>query len=95
MLCFRANKTYDLKLCRFEATRQIRCIENKFNDGVSSSESSSEIRSLWHLPILAMTADVIQATNEKCMNCGMDGYVSKPFEEEQLYFALSRCFESG
>ena len=35
----------------------------------------------WHVPILAMTADVIQATFEKCMECGMDGYVSKPFEE--------------
>ncbi|KAJ0110617.1 hypothetical protein Patl1_01860 [Pistacia atlantica] len=79
----------------FEATRQIRCIENKVNDEVASSESSSEIRTLWHVPILAMTADVIQATNEKCMNCGMDGYVSKPFEEEQLYFALSQFFESG
>jgi histidine kinase 2/3/4 (cytokinin receptor) len=43
----------------------------------------------WHVPILAMTADVIQATFEKCMQCGMDGYVSKPFEEQQLYSAVA------
>lgn len=44
----------------------------------------------WHLPILAMTADVIQATYEECMKCGMDGYVSKPFEEAQLYQAVAK-----
>nr|BAD43496.1 histidine kinase (AHK2) [Arabidopsis thaliana] len=49
--------------------------------------------SSWHVPILAMTADVIQATHEECMKCGMDGYVSKPFEEEVLYTAVARFFE--
>lgn len=49
----------------------------------------------WHIPILAMTADVIQATNEECTRCGMDGYVSKPFEEEQLYSAVACFFESS
>lgn len=48
----------------------------------------------WHTPVLAMTADVIQATNESCMECGMDGYVAKPFEEEKLYSAVARFFES-
>lgn len=48
----------------------------------------------WHMPILAMTADVIHATLEKCLKCGMDGYVSKPFEEENLYQAVSKFFES-
>jgi histidine kinase 2/3/4 (cytokinin receptor) len=46
----------------------------------------------WHTPILAMTADVIQATNEECLKCGMDGYVSKPFEDEKLYNAVTRFF---
>jgi len=49
----------------------------------------------WHVPILAMTADVIQATHEKCLRCGMDGYVSKPFEAEQLYREVSRFFLSS
>lgn len=48
----------------------------------------------WHIPILAMTADVIQASNEECMKCGMDDYVSKPFEEEQLYTAVAKFFVS-
>ncbi|RWW30565.1 hypothetical protein BHE74_00030405 [Ensete ventricosum] len=48
----------------------------------------------WHVPILAMTADVIQATHEQCLRCGMDGYVSKPFEGEQLYREVTRFFKT-
>lgn len=48
----------------------------------------------WHIPILAMTADVIHATYEECLKCGMDGYVSKPFEEENLYKAINKCLKS-
>jgi arabidopsis histidine kinase 2/3/4 (cytokinin receptor) len=46
-----------------------------------------------HLPILAMTADVIQATYEECTRCGMDGYVSKPFVEKQLFQALQKFLD--
>ena len=30
-------------------------------------------------------ADVIQATYQERLRCGMYGYVSKPFEEDKLY----------
>ncbi|XVF71767.1 hypothetical protein PTKIN_Ptkin12aG0065500 [Pterospermum kingtungense] len=82
----------------FEATRQIRTAESEVNEKLASGEASVEMDgnvSHWHIPILAMTADVIQATNEECLKCGMDGYVSKPFEEEQLYSAVASFFESG
>ncbi|KAE8695289.1 Histidine kinase 2 [Hibiscus syriacus] len=82
----------------FEATKQIRSTENEVNEKLASGEASIEMYgnvSHWHIPILAMTADVIQATYEKCLKCGMDDYVSKPFEEEQLYSALTRFFDPG
>ncbi|XP_022758935.1 histidine kinase 2-like isoform X2 [Durio zibethinus] len=82
----------------FEATRQIRSAESEVNKKIASGETSIEIYgnvSHWHIPILAMTADVIQATNEECMKCGMDDYVSKPFEEEKLYSTVARFFKSG
>lgn len=47
-----------------------------------------------HIPILAMTADVIQATSAECLRCGMDGYVAKPFEEQQLYNAVAHFFQT-
>lgn len=73
-------------------------MEKKVNEAISSGEASAEKfgnMAQWHTPILAMTADVIQASNEECMKCGMDDYVSKPFEEEQLYSAVAPFFESG
>lgn len=47
-----------------------------------------------HMPILAMTADVIHATYDECLKCGMDGYVSKPFDEENLYQAVAKFFRA-
>ncbi|OMO88130.1 hypothetical protein COLO4_20421 [Corchorus olitorius] len=80
----------------FEATRRIRDMEQNINDRIQFGELSVENYkniSNWHVPILAMTADVIQATHEECLRCGMDGYVSKPFEAEQLYREVSRFFQ--
>ncbi|KAA3463258.1 histidine kinase 3-like isoform X2 [Gossypium australe] len=79
----------------FEATKRIRDSEQNINDRIHFGELSVETYnniSNWHVPILAMTADVIQATHEACLRCGMDGYVSKPFEAEQLYREVSRFF---
>lgn len=67
----------------FEATRRIRGMEG-------NEKTNGE----FHLPILAMTADVIHATYEECLKCGMDGYVSKPFEEENLYQAVAKFFKT-
>lgn len=81
----------------FEATRRIRDMEEEMNKRMNTGEGftvEESKRSRWHLPVLAMTADVIQATHEECLKCGMDGYVSKPFEAEQLYREVSRFFDS-
>ncbi|XP_047340888.1 histidine kinase 4 [Impatiens glandulifera] len=71
----------------FEATRQIRLMERK--------ENEHQMVNRRHMPILAMTADVIQATYDKCLECEMDGYVSKPFDEEKLYQEVAKFFESN
>ncbi|KAL0405122.1 UNVERIFIED_CONTAM: Histidine kinase [Sesamum latifolium] len=87
------------KCRKWMATRKIRHLEKEYNERISSGETSDGgmggTASHWHTPILAMTADVIQATNEACMKCGMDDYVSKPFGEGQLYSAVARFFETG
>ncbi|KAJ4975016.1 hypothetical protein NE237_008190 [Protea cynaroides] len=82
----------------FEATRLIRLMESNANEQINNGGKScfedSAIKSEFHMPILAMTADVIHATYEECLKFGMDGYVSKPLEEENLYQAVSKFFES-
>lgn len=81
---------------RFEATRRIRQMESEANKQVNSGSTieGNTINGEWHTPILAMTADVIHATYEECLKCGMDGYVTKPFEEENLHQAVAKIFKS-
>ncbi|KMZ71218.1 Histidine kinase 2 [Zostera marina] len=77
----------------FEATRRIRNIEDKVNQEWNGNvDGDGHIEC--HVPILAMTADVFQATQDECLRCGMDGYVSKPFEEEQLYSCVAHFLDS-
>ena len=37
-----------------------------------------------YTPIVAMTAKVLPGDREKCLEVGMDGYLAKPFDREQL-----------
>ncbi|KAK8655677.1 hypothetical protein V6N13_108249 [Hibiscus sabdariffa] len=80
----------------FEATRRIRMMESQANEQMNGSiDEDSASKGEWHVPILAMTADVFLATYDECLKCGMDGYVSKPFEEENLYQAVAKFLKSN
>ncbi|MDS4029264.1 MAG: response regulator [Candidatus Contendobacter sp.] len=47
------------------------------------------------LPIVALTANVVKGFREACLAAGMDDYLSKPFEQEQLIAVLGRWLPVG
>jgi CheY-like chemotaxis protein/anti-sigma regulatory factor (Ser/Thr protein kinase) len=47
-----------------------------------------------HVPIVAMTAHAMKGDRERCLDAGMDAYVSKPLQPRELYATLERLAEA-
>lgn len=79
------EKDYDLVLmdCQmpemdgFEATRTIRALQK---DGVLQG----------HLPVVALTANAIKGDRERCVESGMDEYLTKPVSGQQITDVIAR-----
>jgi PAS domain S-box-containing protein len=101
-----AHRAYDLVLmdCMmpemdgYEATRAIRNAERETRNDEQGgrSERSDVQRSTFNVhrsgrvPIVAMTANALEGDRERCLEAGMDDYLSKPFKQEELRLLLSR-----
>lgn len=65
------------KLDGYEATKRIREEELKSNSTRKK--------------IIALTANAMSGDKEKCLSCGMDDFISKPFQSEQLIEKIQNC----
>jgi signal transduction histidine kinase/DNA-binding response OmpR family regulator len=59
-------------------------------DGLTATRKirESERRTHLHLPIIAMTAHAMKGDRERCLEAGMDGYVTKPINSQRLEEAI-------
>ena len=64
----------------YEATKQIRALENPALAGIT---------------ILAMTANAFDEDRKEALECGMDGFLSKPIIMEELIGTLQKNLEQG
>ena len=48
-----------------------------------------------HVPIIALTARAMEDDKRKCLNVGMDGYVSKPIDRKELYSTIAQILQKG
>jgi two-component system sensor histidine kinase/response regulator len=56
-------------------------------DGLEATATirARESQSGGHIPIVAMTAHAMEGDRQRCLNAGMDAYVSKPIRANQLF----------
>ncbi|MBT7443619.1 MAG: response regulator [Methylococcales bacterium] len=57
-------------------------------DGYDATKKIRAIENGSHVNIVAATANVLPADIAECMAAGMDGYLSKPFDQKQLFAVL-------
>lgn len=43
-----------------------------------------------HIPIIAMTADAMIGTRERCLKSGMDDYIAKPLNQDELRYIMAQ-----
>ena len=63
-------------------------------DGYTATEKIRHSLNL-QIPIIAMTAHALTGEKEKCLGAGMDDYISKPLNEEELYKLISKYVQSN
>ncbi len=82
------------KLDGIETTMLIRECENKVT--ISSKNHQKLLGRIQNnisgkrIPIIAMTAHAMSDDRRKCIEAGMDDYVTKPFEPEKIFAIMSR-----
>jgi CheY-like chemotaxis protein len=72
-------------------------IEMPGMDGLETTKviRARELKSSRQMPIIALTAHAMKGDRERCLEAGMNGYVSKPIHAEELRKALAGLTRLG
>jgi two-component system, sensor histidine kinase and response regulator len=74
----------------YEATRRVRETEEAASAAGGAREASTPGARVPRIPIIAMTAHALKGDRQKCLDAGMDDYVTKPVNPQALSEALER-----
>nr|CRH05031.1 putative hybrid Histidine kinase [Candidatus Magnetococcus massalia] len=59
-------------------------------DGYTVCQKIRQQQDLQNLPVIAMTANVMSGDQERAMQVGMNGYISKPIDVREMYETMAR-----
>ncbi len=62
-------------------------------DGYTLTQRLREIPRLAHIPIIALTANVMRGDRERTLEAGCDGYIQKPIDVDTFSDQLNRFLE--
>jgi CheY-like chemotaxis protein len=66
------------------------CQMPKMDGYTAAAQLRRQERPDQHTPIIAMTAGALEEDKQRCLAAGMDDYLTKPIDPDQLRAALNR-----
>ncbi|KAA1247723.1 ATP-binding protein [Aquimarina sp. RZ0] len=69
----------DLKMSKIDGYQATRMIRNNYGDKIISE-----------IPIIGFTAKIGEKERDKCLRAGMDDFIAKPFEQEDLLYKITK-----
>jgi len=64
-------------------------------DGYATTRALRQRQSLVDLPVIAMTANARSGDRERCLEAGMNDYISKPIDVDRMFEVLQRWIRPG
>jgi CheY-like chemotaxis protein len=64
-------------------------------DGVDATRAIRALPGTGRIPIIALTANAFNESRERCIEAGMDDFISKPVDPEALFATVLKWLEPG